>query len=92
LLVSIKNVPFFLTTGLMALNLLLTIATINYKSSKIRKEACVFTCVMMHRFRIFSSFSLSNDASNVVVKLLTLLFRIREVPGLNPGPVIGYPD
>jgi hypothetical protein len=29
---------------------------------------------------------------NVVVEWLTFLLRIREVPGSNLGPELGYPD
>jgi hypothetical protein len=32
------------------------------------------------------------DTPNVMVEWLTLLFRIREVPGSNLGPETGYPD
>jgi hypothetical protein len=32
------------------------------------------------------------DRPNVVVEWLTLLLRIREVPGSNLGPDTGYPD
>jgi hypothetical protein len=41
--------------------------------------------VSFHRFPIFTHIS-SIGQPNVVVDLLTLLLRIREVPGLNLGP------
>jgi hypothetical protein len=41
---------------------------------------------------IFTVVKTSNLVSNVVVKWLTLVLRIRDVPGSNLGPETGYPD
>jgi len=39
-----------------------------------------------------SDYKFSTFTPNVVIEWLTILLRIREVPGSNLGPETGYPD